>query len=150
MKVHFYLHYATKFGESFSLCLPGGARHPLEYLTDELWHTKLHLDAKDFASGLAYSYEFYTADGLTRPEADTFRRLDFEALNAEVLEVYDFFNPMGLLENVFTTQPFRAPEAPVLDTKSAQSAKTSHVFKVKALMLEADELVCLLGHGIAL
>ncbi|MFN0215893.1 MAG: 4-alpha-glucanotransferase [Saprospiraceae bacterium] len=150
MKIHFYLHYATKFGESFSLCFSGGSRLPMNYLTDELWHAVLEPAPEDIGTSVAYSYEFHTTDGLTKPEADPFRRLDLEAMNVGILEVYDFFNPLGLLENVFTTQPFSTAEAPVLIEKSGHSTQMSHVFKVKALMLEADEVVCLLGHGIAL
>ena len=106
MKVHFYLHYATKFGESFSLCLPGGQRYALEYLNEDFWHGCLDLVVTDYPEGLSYSYELHSEDGLTKPEADPGRRLDLSGFESDAV-VYDYFNPMGLLENVFTTQPFR-------------------------------------------
>ena len=147
MKVHFYLRYATKFGESFSLCLPDGTRHLLEYLSDDFCILSLDLDAAQYPNGLAYAYEFHTIDGLSKPESDPSRRLDFTDLNAEHLEVYDFFNPLGLLENVFTTQPFR-PRAPSnVENKSKKPSHATHVFRTKAPLLEADEAICLLGHG---
>ena len=43
MKVHFYLHYGTQFGEVFSLQLSNGDSHPMEYLNDERWHLSLEL-----------------------------------------------------------------------------------------------------------
>ncbi len=145
MKVHFYLRYATKFGESFALCLPDGTRHTLEYLSDEYCFANLDLVPEQYADGFAYSYEFHTADGLIKPEANPHRRIDKADLKAGELEVYDYFNPMGLLGNVFTTQPFRS--ALSLDQKAAKSTKATHLFKVKAPLLKADEVICLLGHG---
>ncbi len=112
MKVQFYLRYATKFGESFSLCLPDGQRHAIDYLSDELWFASLDIDPNQYPDGFAYSYEFNTADGLTKPETNPHRRLEPAELEADGLEVYDFFNPMGLLENVFTTQVFSPPLPP--------------------------------------
>ncbi|MFN0034983.1 MAG: carbohydrate-binding module family 20 domain-containing protein [Saprospiraceae bacterium] len=149
MKVHFYLRYATQFGESFSLCFTGGARLPLEYLSDELWHAILFLAPEEFTNGLAYTYEFHSADGLQKPEADPGRRLHLSEFEGDVA-VCDYFNPMGLLENVFATQPFRPREVSLSESKSAKPSSATHVFKVKASMLEADEVVCLLGHGKAL
>lgn len=152
MKVHFYLRYATKYGESFSLCLSDGQRIPLEYLSDDYWHLSLELDVKKLDGGLAYTYEFNASDGLHKPEADPGRQLDLSEFEGEVA-VYDYFNPMGLLENVFTTQPFRTRSREALppeSTNKTDSNSASHVFRVKATMLEPDEVVCLLGHGKAL
>ncbi|MFN0173634.1 MAG: 4-alpha-glucanotransferase [Saprospiraceae bacterium] len=150
MKIHFYLRYATKFGESFSLCLLNGVRHHLEYLSDDFCIASLDIDASHYKDGLAYSYEFHTANGLTKPEADPHRRLDFVDLNSPTLEVYDFFNPMGLLENVFTTQPFRSREVLSVEKTPTKHSLARHVFRVKAPLLKADEEICLLGHGKAL
>ncbi len=149
MKVHFFLRYATKFGESFSLCFANGQRHPLEYLSDDFCFLSIDLNPAQFPNGLTYSYEFHTADGLTKPETDPHRRLELTDLKAEQLEVYDFFNPMGLLGNVFTTQPFRALQKVSTEQKPAKSSAT-HIFRVKAPLLKDDEVLCVLGHGKAL
>ncbi len=150
MKIHFYLRYATKFGESFSLCLPNGVRHPLEYLSDDFCIASLDINAAQYPDGLAYSYEFHTVDGLTKPEADPNRRLNLVDLSTDALDVYDFFNPMGLLENVFTTQPFRSREVFRIEKSSTKHSQATHVFRVKAPLLKPDEAICLLGHGKAL
>jgi hypothetical protein len=113
MKVHFYLRYATKYGESFTLHLSNGQQHTLEYLSDDFCFLSLELSVAQFPEGLSYSYAFHTIDGLTKPEADPGRRLDLSDLTAEKLEVFDYFNPMGLLENVFTTRPFCPPCPPL-------------------------------------
>lgn len=143
MKVHFYLRYATRFGESFSLCLSDGTRIPLEYVSDDLWRLSLDLQPKQYPDGFCYSYEFNSADGLHKPEANPGRRLDLSKPAGDQA-VYDYFNPLGQVDNVFTTQPFRQnrPE----ETTEKPGAFT-HIFRVKAPMLDADACVCLLGHG---
>jgi 4-alpha-glucanotransferase len=150
MKVHFYLRYATKFGESFSLCLPDGQRRPLEYLADDFCFLSLEFDAAKYPEGLAYAYEFHTAEGLILLEANPGRKLDFADLKAADLEVYDYFNPMGLTENVFTTQPFRTPQAPDSAQQTRKKSDGTHLFRVKAPLLKPEEVICLLGHGTAL
>ena len=159
MKVHFYLRYATKFGESFSLYLANGQKHTLEYLSDDFCFLSLELSAAQFPDGLAYSYSFHSADGLTMPEANPGRSIDLAALKVANLEVFDFFNPMGLLENVFTTQVF-SPAQPSHSGESGHALVGAEVltppldggfiFRIKAPLLKVDEVICLLGHGKAL
>lgn len=147
MKVHFYLRYATQFGESFSLCFPDGQRHRLEYLSDNLWHTKLDLNPAGYSNGVDYSYEFHTLDGLMMPESNPSRRLDVADFGGGTLEVFDFFNPLGHLENVFTTQPFRLNRASGTERNPQKPLSSTHIFKAKAPLLKPDEVLCLLGHG---
>ena len=94
MKVHFYLHYGTNFGESFSLQLSNGETHPLEYLNDELWQLSLDLKPASFPNGLAYTCLFHSADGLHKPEADPGRHLDLSQFPGEV-SVFDYYNPLS-------------------------------------------------------
>ncbi len=161
MKVHFYLRYATKYGETFTLHLSNGQQHTLEYLSDDFCFLSLELSKAQFPEGLSYSYAFHTIDGLTKPEADPGRRIDLDVLSAEKLEVFDYFNSMGFLENVFTTQPFSPPHALGSTTHSKTPAKSQggvltptpggiFIFRVKAPLLKPDEVICLLGHNKAL
>lgn len=148
MKIHFYLRYSSKFGESFTLCLANGQRLPLQYWNENTWHTSLDLSPAAFPSGsLTYSYELHTADGLTKPEANPGRSVDWAIFGTEVLEMLDYFNPMGLLENVFSTQPFRARTPMPVEEKTTPSAPVTHVFRAKAILDNDDEVLCLLGHG---
>lgn len=154
MKIHFYLRYSSQFGESFSLCLPDGQRLPMEYVNESFWHGSLEINPGDYPEGLAYTYELHTADGLAKPETNPGRHLQ----NADFQNgatVYDYFNPPGLLENVFTTQPFRPLETVSSDgfppaKTSAGEKPATHIFRVKAPLLPAGEMICLLGHGNAL
>lgn len=149
MKIHFYLRYSTKFGEAFSLRLSNGQEHPLEYLSDDFWHASIEL--KD-AMPLSYTYVHQTAYGLHIPEADPGRTL-FWAEKQGDLAVYDYFNPMGQLQNVFTTQVFEPTTATHAHTTAnslARNAAGTYVFRVKAPLLQPDEAICLLGHGRAL
>lgn len=143
MKIHFYLKYATRFGESFSLLLDG-KKLPLEYLSDDLWLGVAELNPKTHAGGVAYSYLFHTVDGLTLPETDPGRRIDWGAKAAAHIDVYDYFNAMAEMENVFLTQPFTQHDT--APAAAAEPKHCTHIFRVKAPMLKKDESMCLLGH----
>jgi 4-alpha-glucanotransferase len=146
MKIHFYLRYSTGFGESLALHLADGTSIALEYLNDEFWHAAADFDPAKHPV-VSYTYELRDRDGLTKHEADPSRQLDLKTLPGSILEVFDYFNPMGLVQNVFTTQPFRTALAA---SKDAPPKHANFVFRVKAPMLQADEVVCLLGHSKAL
>ena len=143
MKIHFYLKYATRFGESFSLQIED-QKLPLEYLSEALWFVVAEVDPKAFPGGIPYAYLFHTEDGLTLPETDPGRRIDWGAKPAEMLEVYDYYNAMSDPENVFLTQPFMHREA--AQAPAASPKHCTHIFRVKAPMLHPDESICLLGH----
>lgn len=149
MTVHFFLQYSSAFGESFSLVLPNGQTHSLAYLSDDLWHLSLPISLSDFPESVEYSYVFHSADGLSKPETNPKRAIRWEKGQTAV-SVYDYFNPLGLLENVFTTQVFRSQETVNKASKASKKARFSHVLKAKAPLLNPDEVLCVLGHGKAL
>ena len=151
MNIHLYLRYATQFGESFSVQLSDGRLLPLECLNTEVWRLTLEADAQPGAV-LSYTYQFRNADGEIQLEADLGRRLPLSDLAGGSLTVFDYFNPIGLPENVFQTQPFSqiffAEKEPA--GAAHPPAAATHLFRVKAPLLQPDEVVCLLGHGAAL
>jgi len=149
MTVHFFLQYRSAFGESFSLVLPNGQTHSLTYLSDDLWQISLPIVLSDYPTSLEYSYLFHAADGLTKPETNPGRVIRWENAQ-EGVWVYDYFNPLGLLENVFTTQVFRNHESVNLRLKSVKKVHFSHVLKAKAPLLAPGEVLCVLGHDKAL
>jgi len=152
MKIQFYLRYSTKFGESFSLLLSNGQRYPLDYLSDDYWHVSIELDETAYPGGLGYSYAFQSADGMHIPESDPGRRLDLAETHGD-LAVYDYFNPMGLLQNVFCTQVYK-PAGAMQEKgplkKFPKNSASTYIFRVKAPLLKPEESICLLGHGRAL
>lgn len=153
MKIHFYLRYHTQFGESFSLRLDDGQSVALECLNDDLWHGSAEIKTKGRAS-TTYTYILHDLEGIEKPEANPDRVLSIAELPADSVTVFDYFNPVGAVENVFDTQPFRQIFFPKNDSHAAKSTspKTqfTHIFRVKIPLLKADEVPCLLGHGTAL
>lgn len=153
MKIHFYLRYRTQLGESFSIILSDGRQLPLEYLNEEFWHVSADVKAKTNTS-LGYRYIFQNKDGDTKHEADPGRSLQTGASKTGEVAVFDYFNPVGAVENVFATQPFqnifsKNDARPTADNQK-QTANYTHVFRTKAPLLKADEVPCLAGHGNAL
>ncbi len=150
MQVHFYLHYNTQPGESFSILLDDGQTLALEYLNDAYWHVAAQ--ATPGARGmLGYQYLFHTAQGQTKLETDPGRSIPVDNSRTGPVVAFDYFNPIGLIENTFTTQPF----ANIFFQQKAETAlktpaRYTHIFRAKAPMLKPDEALCLLGHSNAL
>ena len=146
MTVHFFLQYRSAFGESFSLVLSNGQTYPLQYLSDECWQLSLPIVQSEHPKLLEYTYQFHTSDGLVKPEMNPRRAIRWEKGQTAV-SVYDYFNPLGALENVFSTQVFRRSASLDSSSKTAKKARFSHVLKAKAPLLAPDERLCVLGHG---
>jgi 4-alpha-glucanotransferase len=153
MKINFYLRYHTQFGESFSLRLDDGQVLPLKYLNDDLWHGSVEIKTKGRAA-FGYTYIFHDSAGEEKPEADPGRIVPVGDIEADSVTLYDYFNPPGLIENVFDTQPFQQiffkNETSQEAKNKRQTANFTHIFRVKAPLLPAGEVPCLLGHGAAL
>jgi 4-alpha-glucanotransferase len=151
MKVHFILRYRTRMGESCLVSLNQEAPQMLIYLNEDLWHGAFEVDAEKHPT-LSYQYVFQDAQGARTAEWEQERLLDLTDKKTAYQEVVDYWNPTGALENTFLTQPFQNifnPPPPVVAGKTSQQPFT-HVFKVKAPLLKANEAVCLLGHGVTL
>ena len=150
MKIHFFLRYTTQFGQSFSLTLSDGQQIALEYLNDEFWHASAEADP-NAQPRLSYFYSLLDRNSHTQLESGPDRVLPLDAGITGALAVFDYFNPMGALANTFTTQPFQD----IFFRENAGAARKmpgryTHLLRVKAPLLGADELPCVLGHGLAL
>ena len=150
MQVHFYLHYNTQPGESFSILLDDGQTLALEYLNDAYWHVTAQT-APGAQETLGYQYLFHTAQGQTKLEADPGRSVPVGNAKAGPVVAFDYFNPIGLVENTFTTQPFaNIFFQQKTETALKTPARYTHIFRAKAPVLKPDEALCLLGHSNAL
>lgn len=148
MQIHFYLRYHTQFGESLYISLQDGPLQPLEYLNDDLWEGTVTVDPKKTPI-LRWQYHFKALDGRMTAEWETDRQLDLKDSHPEQLQVFDTWNPIGALENVFFFQPFHVNDAKEKPAKP-QPGKGDFLFRVKAPLLKPHEVVCVLGHGQAL
>ena len=161
MLLHFYLRYATQFGQSIFV----SGNHivlgnddskkafPLQYLNDQLWHGYVEIDPSKINSPIQYKYILRHDKGEELIEFGDDRIIDSRLLSGEKIKankivLLDTWNYSGEFENAFYTKPFRD----VLLKKSKQntfvsnSAKTyTHQFKVKAPLLKENETLCIGG-----
>ena len=159
LKIEFYLRFYTRPGQSLYIsgntAALGGADPskavPMQYLNGEFWHAQLELEHWP-DEPVRYSYILQTEDGKRSEEWGNDRVLDEPAPDIEELQVVDTWNWTGEYENVFYTAPFRD----VLLRRTGKSKKirtkgpVTHIFRVKAPLLQQHETVCLLGSGTAL
>jgi 4-alpha-glucanotransferase len=166
MKIHFFLYYSTRPGESLGLTgnMPAlGQDDPsrallLEYGDDTYWHGSIEVDPAEHPE-VRYRYHLYAApdtgpsgtENLTpvRTDWDSDRRLELPAFRTDVLQVVDAWNDAEAVENTFFTQPFQTVFLPHPDGVAAGSEPDdfTHLLRVKAPQLNPDEVLCLLGHG---
>ncbi len=152
MKVDFYLRFHTKFGQSLSIVgnFSGDGTEqvlPMSFLSEDFWHASVHIDTSA-VQALHYRYLFTTENAETITEAERHRNILLQKQKNKSLVVYDTWNDASSFENAFYTAPFKEVLLP--KTKSVKNKKTpsfTHIFKVKAPLLQHNEIVCLLGHN---
>ncbi|HEY4288416.1 MAG TPA: 4-alpha-glucanotransferase [Puia sp.] len=165
MKIDFYLRFYTHPGQSIlltgSLAELGNddinAALPLEYVNGEFWHGSIALNAP-LAGPLQYHYVLKNEDSTLTEEWGDDKVIEPPAPGIEEIHVIDTWNYAGEYENVFYSDPFREVLLPKHKShKPGKPAKGSpakreitHIFRVKAPLLAANEVICLSGNGIAL
>lgn len=157
MKIQFYLRFHTKFGQQLSI----GGNHPalgsengepllMTYLNNDYWTASLEIPYKSNLQ-LTYYYTLRQLDGSSMAEWGKDRIIIFKQIPDRNLRLIDTWNYAGEFENAFYTAPFQKtllPEHKVKKTKN--SKEPSHIFKVKAPLLQKQEIVCLSGSGTVL
>ncbi len=158
MKIQFYLRFSTQYGQSLYVsgnCSGLGnndatAALPMQYLSDEFWTVTIEL-GKDFENDLQYNYILQNENGEQVIEWGDDRIIEVMKLQAEELTLIDTWNHAGEFENAFYTQPFQQVLLPKRKEGKAKSLKNvTHIFKVKAPLLKADEVLCVAGSNATL
>ncbi|RYZ27913.1 MAG: 4-alpha-glucanotransferase, partial [Chitinophagaceae bacterium] len=153
MKIEFYLRYRTRYGQSLfvtgNLSALGNYEttnaFPLRFLNDELWYGSIDVEATE-VNALHYHYIFLNEHGEYIKEGEKHRTIDFKKQNGDLVLV-DSWNDESFYENAFYTAPFKGVfRKEGKKTKPKKEEAYSHVFKVKAPLLQANEAVCLLGN----
>lgn len=156
MKLQFFIRFYTKYGDS--LWLSGNTEElgmndpekalPMECLNDQFWHCSIEIDKKDLHKNvLSYKYYFKSKEGEWIGEWGHSRTVPEPRKNTAVIQLLDTWNHAGEYENAFFTAPFKnvlLPAAPA-QGKAKKTKEYTHVFKVKAPLLNKHEAVCLLG-----
>jgi len=148
MTFHFFLRYHTEFGESLFISINEQSMQPMQYLNEGLWEIQLEIDPKKHKK-ISWLYHFQALDGSFTAEWESNRQLELADCQAEFVQVFDTWNPIGALENVFFFQPFHVNQSAAPAT-AVQKSAGNVLFRVKAPLLQPNEVVCVLGHGKAL
>ena len=164
MNIHFYLRFYTRFGQS--LWISGNSDElgnddqtkavALEYLNEEFWHCSVEIKKKDIQNNIRYKYVLKNQYGELLSEWGNDRLIassdlfgDSSPKDVKEIQFVDTWNHAGEFENAF----FLAPFSNVLlksggaKNKITKDKNYTHVFKVKAPLLQKNEIVCLLGNS---
>ncbi|HSC55242.1 MAG TPA: 4-alpha-glucanotransferase [Phnomibacter sp.] len=156
--IHFYLRFRSTYGQNFFVSgnipeLGNGdplQAKPIHYLNEELWHHAFEIP--DDTPAFSYRYILRSADGYESIEWPTDRQVDISQIKGSELQLMDTWNYSGEFENAFYTQPFQQTLFR-RDTNAVKAAGTkggTHIFKIKAPLLAANETVCICGSDAAL
>jgi 4-alpha-glucanotransferase len=155
MKIDFYLRFRTNFGESLAITgnLPSLGNHdvelalPMQFLNEEFWHASIELEPDQLAK-LHYQYIFTTANGEVIKEGEKRRQIELDSINQQQIVFIDTWNHAGSFENAFFTTPFKDVFFTQKQNYKPKKAKgATHIFKVKAPLLQPNEVICLLGNA---
>jgi 4-alpha-glucanotransferase len=152
MKIEFYLRFRTTYGQavfvSGNLISLGSNQQakafPLQYLNDEFWYGAIETDPAEVGA-LHYRYVFTNEKGETITEGEQHRSIDFHKTTGDLLLI-DSWNDESFYENAFYTAPFQEVFLKEKGKgKAKKEEKFTHIFKVKAPLLQPNEAICLLG-----
>jgi 4-alpha-glucanotransferase len=159
MRLVFYLRYHTSFGQSLWVCGnselfgnddPAKAL-PMEYLNEEFWQASVDIKRKQLPKNFRYKYYLKNKDGEFIADWENDRVISGLSKDSNELQLIDNWNHAGEYENAFYTAPFRNV---LLKYKSHRHSKFdkefTHVFRVKAPLMESHQTICLAGSGSSL
>ncbi len=157
IKLHFYLRFNTRFGQSLWISGPAdelgsnkpGAALPMNYLNEDFWEAAVDLKRKDLKKGINYKYFLKNETGDIINEWGADREIDELKKDVQEIQLVDTWNHAGEYENVFFSAPFKnvllKAESGSKQAQDKAAKDFTHVFRVKAPLLQKDEVVCLLG-----
>lgn len=152
MKVDFYLRFHTQFGQTLAIVgnIPVLGHNDQEkglvmsFLNDEYWHASIEIEDEELET-LEYRYVYTEKNGERKKEGEKDRAIELKKHKHDIVAI-DTWNDESFYENAFLTAPFT--EVFFRDGKRSKLRKDeeyTHLFKVKAPLLDEHEAVCLVG-----
>ena len=120
---------------------------PMIYINEEFWFAEIKVN-KQQTSFFNYKYILKNENGEILSEHGEDRIISFSKNDIKEIRVIDTWNHAGDYENIYYTTPFintllkRKP----VHSKSIAGKKATHIFKIKAPLLQQDECICLSGN----
>lgn len=158
MRLQFYLRYSTSFGQSLWVSANGKLGTDLidnaismAYMNEEFWFVEIKVD-KDKTKRFQYKYILKNDDGEIIPEFGNDRIVEIPEHGIKELLIIDTWNHAGEYENAFYSAPFQNIflKQAASKEKKTQDKKATHIFKVKAPLLQKNEVICMAGYADAL
>ncbi|HEY4154963.1 MAG TPA: 4-alpha-glucanotransferase, partial [Puia sp.] len=120
----------------------------LTYMNSDFWQLSVDLLNKPHTP-IRYHYLLQLPDMTRISEWGNDREIPVSAKSASEIQTIDTWNYAGEYENAFYTSAFQQILLPAHEKKSgAKTPKNfTHIFKVKAPLLEANQCLCLAGSG---
>lgn len=158
MNLQFFLRFHTEFGQS--LWISGNSEElgmddpgksvAMTYLNDEFWYVAITIPKKNWSkNGIIYKYYLKNKEGEMTGEWGHDRVITAHNKTTEEINLIDTWNHAGEYENAFFTAPFK--NVLLRHNHSTSKSKTSkhytHIFKVKAPLLNKHEVIGLSGSG---
>lgn len=158
MKIYFFVRFSTRYGQELSVMgnideLGNNnlaAAFPLKWYNANMWYGELEVDTKTIQEPIQYKYILKNENGLMIQEWGDDRVIPVESLPHHTIQVIDTWNHAGTTENVFYTNPFQEyllPKAKIQLKAQKLNKKITHLFKVKAPLLQPNEVVCIVGEN---
>ena len=157
IKISFHLKYKTHFGQGIYIYgnhpLLGNNKIeqavPLVYLNNDYWVLHLNINPAAINDKIVYHYFIQNADGTKTFDTGNDKFLTLSKTSVNDIVIIDSWNFTGYKENTFYTSPFVnvLMKQPVSESKSTITKNTTHVFRVKAPMLEQNQTVCIIGEA---
>ncbi len=155
MKIDFLVKYSTNFGENIFItgncaCLGNNNKDkaiPLLYFNAESWIVSIDIGKTDNKE-IHYSYFIKKEDGEIIWGGEKDRIINIKLKGIEVIRVTDIWNHAGSIENVFYTTAFQKVLFKNIKSKKPENLITNatHIFNVKAPLLEENDVVCISGN----
>lgn len=162
MILHFYIRFATKFGQSLFVSgnnvLLGDddidRAFPLTYLNEQLWHGSIEIEDGSQVEPINYRYILQQENGERGAEFGDDRIIDLTKHAVARIVVTDTWNQASDFENAFFTAPFTNVLLKSKSSAKSTAKRTSKIFthelRVKAPVLQNHEVVCISGSSEAL
>lgn len=120
---------------------------PMRFLNMDFWEVEFEVN-KELYTELSYHYILQTASGEQIAEWGNDRKIEIARISENSVECIDTWNHAGSSENAFYTAPFQEvllPKTEVTAIKPQPYRNNTHLFQVKAPLLQEHQVVCLLG-----
>ena len=159
MKLHFYVRFHTELGQTLSVTGNIAALGnnnlsealPMTWLNNDFWQVAVETGTDEPVS-IHYKYVLSYADGFKVVEWGNDKEININKKGVEEIQLVDRWNYAGEFENSFFTAPFQQTLLKENETriKAAAPKSFTHIFKVKAPLLQKNEVICLCGSSAAL